>query len=1135
MPGILVMNDHASNGPAGPKDGENRKRNHDGQLINGHAQNLQNVAGQSSKAVQNSLAVSGPATPNIAPDQLSELPPEIVHISEDAYHSLSTLLLRTSQQTYNDLLELLQTMSEMPVAQQTNGVLPNGTGPHAGNQANAEVNKRKKAALMKFAFDNRAKFVKLLVLTEWGKNKAKEVAQLIDLFAWAREQQSHADFVDTQLERIKVFSNSAAEKNPDITTALEILSTGKAPWMPTLGYVPPDPISSDKALKLLRYMNTSLSIRLNVHENLPRRLRNWRIQSGRATFVIDKELEFDLVSFVEDTSEQWFFIDMRILFSPAPTITVGSQFFARLKHQADIILRDKGLPDLYDHLQNFVLTHKISVLRSQAVALARSGWSGSLKVEPVHRELVVSYWTGRPGKKNWIEIGVSINKPKNGKQSWRGPPTPSLNVRWFRQGRPVKDANLKFDWSEISFEKVIKHVIALHISDILRTTRTHLDSKITASAALSAVEPTDCRLQVTLGPASNATTLSLESVTGNYILQPANAVSARAESAFNQGREPQQIAFILTQALAQTLRELVHKFAQQLGWHTVAKPALRFDAFKSAVKLEVLQYALYAPRGWSAGWALAVVIDASGASWWIIQTDSNGLIIKYAEQITMHRPDGSSICIDRMTLASLERVAVQLLSTRVTTRKLEEQKKAFNLQSEYTQITKSSGSPRIARGWVLYLRTADLLESEMGDQSWLESNIAIVCQGLQPGGRNVWHIATGKMVKDVAADMQKLMAASHQNGFKLSEDGHFRILLSVPFGQDILGDLRTKLRAVNRLRTFATTLQKRKMRLGSSSLDRVQFQYGPSPLVAAVNFSSEKEVSIEIQPNNPHYRVRKLLLEIANGRTPCFSTTYFKDSNGLDRFCTALVLTRPVITVLRKLELQSGNGNLRNPAIHAHSVFKYRLTYENPVCTFDIRAQSKDDRVVWFVEDNYKQHSQELRPSQERQGQRRLENLQAKLKELFAGRGGRWFGTRNGIIAAIDGIPEALKKLNEVVLSCKMEGGYKPPPPLEPSVPQSQSHGQGQPQQQQKQPQQNGVPTNNQQARMQQARQQQMLQQQQAQNQARKQQQQQQGARGQMPNGRPQGHPQQHMQQQMKMGGRMGGQQQGKKDIIEID
>ena len=305
----------------------------------------------------------------------------------------------------------------------------------------------------------------------------------------------------------------------------------------------------------------------------------------------------------------------------------------QLKLQADLVLKDKGLTGLFDFLNNFILTHKISVLRSQAVGLVRTGWAGSLKVEPVHRLLVVSYWTNKPGKKNWIEnrniyssnLNVTLlcwHKPKNGKVSWRGPPIPSLTTRWFRQGKEVKDPKFQFDWKDLSMECVLKQVIACHASEILRSTKNSFKSGVIANARLSETEPGDCTLDATLGATSTSVTLSLEQVTGSYILRPASALSARAESAFNQGREPGQIANVMTQVLAGTLLSLIQKNAQQLGWQSVARQALHQQVVSAAVRLDVISSTLYCPRGWTPSWALAAVIDSSGESWWIFEIGS---------------------------------------------------------------------------------------------------------------------------------------------------------------------------------------------------------------------------------------------------------------------------------------------------------------------------------------------------------------------------------------------------------------------------------------------------------------------------------------------------------------------------------
>lgn len=1111
MPGILNMNS-GSDVAAALRDGESRKRDHDGKLINGSWD-----SDSSKAAASGTLAVNGgdarsmsrmdskSDAAGMSVGQSMEEPPEISHIAIEAFHPLSVLLERIAQQCFNELNETLSKMNDIPIQPQTNGVLQNGTSPHTSVE-NDKANVQKKMMLIEFAKNNRAKFIKLLVMTDWGIKSSKDIRKLIDLYNWTREQDLNMEAADYAIDSIKRNTGYVRENNPDITTALEILSTGKADWMPSLGYITPEPISSQQALKLLRYMNSSLSIRLNLHETLPRHLRNWRISTGRATFIIDGEFEFDVISFVEDTSDQWLFIDLRLLFAGAPTIAVGSPFFMTVKNQADFILRDSGLSGLFDFLHNFVLTHKIAVLRTQAVAMLRSGWAGNFKVEPVHRELVVQYWADRPGKKNWIEIGITTNKTKKNKNSWRGKPIPSLTTRWFRQGMLVKDVNLDFDWKDLSMERMIKHVIAVHTADLLRSTRVALNPRLQAEYASSEIDPTACMLKTSLGNGLNSLTLSLETITGNYILQPATSITSRAEYAINQGREPAHIGNILTQVLAQSLLSTVQKFAQHLGWKPVARQSLNLDLLKAAVPLDILQYALYSPQGWPSKWAFAAVVDSSGESWWTLELGTNGSTVQHAEEIRLSRPDQGPLDIDRNVLASLERLGRQIISMRMSAREVEKQKKSCQLTSE-SQIAAVGAASRAPR-WALHLQTADLLKIKAGEQPWLEPIIAVTYEGRSVASNKVFHIASGRMVKDIAADMQKLMSSSSQTNFSFAEDGHFKILLSTPFGESFIGELSARLRDVNRLRAFATTLQKRKIRLDTSSLQRVQFSYGPSPYTASLNFSSEKQITIEMSPGNPHYRLLKPLTAMVNDDMP-FTPADNIDANGLDRFAATLIITRPLMSVFRKLNIRTP-GNVRNPAIHVHSMYRYRITYDNPVCTFDIRLTPKDDELFWSVEDCLRSRAADMRPASERaQGHRRLDTLNEKLKEVFRSRGEHWYGTRNGMVAKLYGIRDALEKLDKAILSCKMEGGYIAPPPLV----QAKQQAPQQPQQQAQQPngvsnQPNGIHTQQQaqaqaQAQAQQAQAQQAKAQAQAQAQARMQQAQQQNRQPQQGQGQP--------------------------------
>lgn len=221
------MMNHSATDPA--RDAENKKRSFDGKLVNG-ADGCTETATMNGSTAK--LAVNGTSTAAVSPtmDQYSEPPPKITHIGPEAYHPLAKLLARIAQECYNGLEDTLHKMSGMSLNQQSNGAMTNGVA----TQDDPEVNKRKKLLLLKFAQENRAKFIKLLVLTEWGQKSAADIGKVIDLYSWAKEQAAHMDFVDEQVNQIKILSAYARENNPDIRTALEVLSTGKASWIPTV-------------------------------------------------------------------------------------------------------------------------------------------------------------------------------------------------------------------------------------------------------------------------------------------------------------------------------------------------------------------------------------------------------------------------------------------------------------------------------------------------------------------------------------------------------------------------------------------------------------------------------------------------------------------------------------------------------------------------------------------------------------------------------------------------------------------------------------------------------------------------------------------------------------------------------------
>lgn len=236
MPGILRMNDQHTNGDfslkRGSKVDDAEVGNHDyfpHEKPNGALPALWQRAA-------NNIDDGGPvvgvmpakddfiaSTAN--PDVDSESEPSIEHITH-GFQPLSKLVMRVTQVCYNGFLELLDQLSEC-----TPGVVDrNGFGPPHNLYVPGQDDSLKRLKLMEFANHHRERFIKILVLSQWSKQVA-EVGKMIDLWNWYRTQLELYDAAAEWIGRIRLSTSQAKLPSPDIRTALDVLSTGKAPWI----------------------------------------------------------------------------------------------------------------------------------------------------------------------------------------------------------------------------------------------------------------------------------------------------------------------------------------------------------------------------------------------------------------------------------------------------------------------------------------------------------------------------------------------------------------------------------------------------------------------------------------------------------------------------------------------------------------------------------------------------------------------------------------------------------------------------------------------------------------------------------------------------------------------------------------
>lgn len=161
------------------------------------------------------------------------LPPQIEHITT-GYIPLSTLIPRLVQETFNGLTDVIDEMSELEAsplsrdAQLNHVTLQlNGAGPSASSQSNVQ----KKLRMLNFAQDRRAQFIKILVLSQWSR-QVIAIGKVIDLTCWLDLQKRLYKDAKWWMGELKRILGPAKTPDPDLKTALEALSLGKASWLP---------------------------------------------------------------------------------------------------------------------------------------------------------------------------------------------------------------------------------------------------------------------------------------------------------------------------------------------------------------------------------------------------------------------------------------------------------------------------------------------------------------------------------------------------------------------------------------------------------------------------------------------------------------------------------------------------------------------------------------------------------------------------------------------------------------------------------------------------------------------------------------------------------------------------------------
>lgn len=187
-------------------------------LVNGTGKELDALTQQSKK-------------PNSHTGDLDSTPFDIPHITQ-GFFPFGTLVNRAVQQCWNDLSELVTELAAIQVPHEPSSA-PVTNGKTPGNQSSENVHK--KLRILDFAHAKRAEFIKLLVLSQWSR-QASEVSRLIDIQGFIRTRHQAYSSAVQYVGEMKRDLVRAQVANPDLKTALEILSKGRIASLPDVSF-----------------------------------------------------------------------------------------------------------------------------------------------------------------------------------------------------------------------------------------------------------------------------------------------------------------------------------------------------------------------------------------------------------------------------------------------------------------------------------------------------------------------------------------------------------------------------------------------------------------------------------------------------------------------------------------------------------------------------------------------------------------------------------------------------------------------------------------------------------------------------------------------------------------------------------
>lgn len=818
--------------------------------------------------------------------------------------------------------------------------------------------------------------------------------------------------------------------------------------VPQLGYKPPKPLNSKKMLKTLQKINRIISTRLVLHDSVPHSFRTYRVHDGRVTFFVKEEFEIDLSIAEQSQSSQFFFIDLRFLYSPSSPIPKG-RFFSELDLKINEILLQSGLTGCFDFVHNLVLTNQINIMFRQALGLARGGWSDALHVELLHRTLIVQYWALKPGPRNWLEIGIKTGYHRAGSSDATIPGVSYLDLRWMRDGKEVDHSYIRFNKEVLSMESILRSAVALHTSHLLRSAYTklkegHLYSSGTLSLKvdMSDEEPGNCCLTVQL-TRSRYLRVSVEPISGAITLSTNPAILIRQEVDRNVDKSPvEDIVTRVSRLRCIAAMEEVESHARMMGWDTVNPRGVKLDV-RRIFPANVLRFSLFSHPLWERNWIAAATSSMDGDHWWILQLKSapsttarptvgGGLPVLQSAQNVTEKLCQKQDRLNYASFANLEHSLAGLLALYANARYLEELQCVHSFpQARKLQLEPGPRVPNLFVRFEPSKLPPDLQISRPTGlkKSHLKETVCLSFQGIDSQSKRVIIVAHGQFMAPIRTTWA--LASNSDSSVVFQRKGHsFAMRFLIAAGNSMIGALFDRLQRLECVLSILESLDRKNIRTRSMSLSRLDFTYGMQQDLHACIYVKGPEMSsllhdqgsVEVQSKTAH--PLRLRLEINfDGANPhrrisqSLSTVLNDDSavSGVNHMTNLLTLTIPLLQALDRITCGTPRDRSSKVFVTARNAKVYQIYYPHHRYRFLITIGQHRDRISWVLRD--------ARTPQEKSNPGQLES---KLRErLYNSQGDGWKGLGTGAVADVQKVGNLLSELDTCFTSSANELGTK--------------------------------------------------------------------------------------------------------------